>query len=178
MFITNFSEREKKLALATVLIVSIAVAYAFVIAPLAAKWKGMNNQIRSKVNMLETDFKMLANQKFLGEEHAKLSKYARAVKSEEEAVADTLAYIENISRNDACLIINIKPIGITKADSYREILIDISAEAGINQFSKFLYDIENPRDTLIGIKRFTISSKSGQADTLKGTFLISKILLN
>ncbi len=57
-------------------------------------------------------------------------------------------------------------------------MIDVSAEAAIEQFSKFLYDIENPRDNLINVKRFTISAKSGQTGALKGTFIISKALLN
>ncbi|MDP3790737.1 MAG: hypothetical protein Q8R38_01685 [Candidatus Omnitrophota bacterium] len=178
MFINNLNKREKTLAIVAVSVVSISIVYALLIVPLFAKWIDLNNQIRSKVNMLESGFKMLANQKQLNEEYAKVSKYAKHMKSDEQAVADTLAYIETLSRNDACLIVNIKPVGTTKADHYKEILIDISAEANMSQFSKFLYDIENPRDTLISVKRFALSPKSGQADILKGTFLISKILLD
>lgn len=178
MFIHNFSERERYLALATSAIVLIAVVYALIIRPVSARWVNLNNQIRSKINALEKDYRILANEQLLRSEYAKFSKYAKPSKSEEEAVADTLAYIENVSRNDSCFIINIKPIGVTNAGSYKEILIDVTAEANIEQFSKFLYDIENPRDTLINIKRFTINSKSGQTGILKGTFFISKVLCN
>jgi len=178
MFINNLNDREKKLAIATIAIVSLSIVYALIIAPLYAKWKELNGQTRSKVSMLETGFKLLANQKQMSEEYSRLSKYAKTSLSEEESVADTLALIENISKNASCLIVNIKPVGVTNAGSYKEILIDVSAEGGISQFSKFLYDVENPSDKLMSIKRFTLSPKSGQAATLKGTFIVSKILLD
>lgn len=178
MFMNNLSDREKKLAIATIAVVSIAILYALIIAPLYSKWKELSGQARAKVNMLESGFRLLANQKQMNEEYSRLSKYAKTSMSEEEAVADTLALIENISKNDTCLIINIKPVGVTDTGSYKEILIDVSAEGGIGPFSKFLYDIENPSDRLMSVKRFTLSPKSGQAGVLKGTFIVSKILLD
>ena len=178
MFIDNFSKRERYLAIITLSVVLIAVVYAFLIAPLSMVWKNLNNQIRSKINTLEKDSNILANQNALESDYAKLSKYAKSGRSDEQAAADTLTYIENVSRNDSCFIINIKPVGVTNGPSYKEILTDVTAEASMEQFSKFLYDIENPRDNLINIKRFTISTKSGQTGPLKGTFLISKILLD
>jgi glutamate synthase domain-containing protein 1 len=177
MFINNFSKRERRLALATLSVVSIAVIYILIVKPVMTSWKSFNNEIRSKLTMIEKDFKILANQKTIEAEYNKLSKYAKSGKSDEEAIADTLTNIENISRNNSCLIVNIKPVGITKAPSSKEILIEVNAEANIEQFAKFLYDIENPRDVLMNIKRFTISSKSTQTGVLKGVFLISKVIL-
>ncbi len=179
MFATNFSKRERYLALATVSVVIVFAVYALIIDPIAARWKILNSQVKSKISVLEKDSAILANQKALIDEYAKFSKYVKIPKSEEQAVADTLAYIENVSRNDSCFIINIKPAGVKNLESHKEVLIDVTAEAGgIDQFSKFLYDIENPRDTLIDIKRLTLSTKSNQERTLKGTLLISKTILD
>lgn len=177
MFAANFSKRERYLAIATVSVVLAFAVYALIIDPITARWRNLNNQVKSKINMLEKDSAMIANQKEIMAEYAKFSKYVKVSQSEEQAVADTLTYIENVSRNDACFIINIKPAGVKNIESHKEVLIDVTAEAGIEQFSKFLYDIENPRDTLINIKRFTISTKSNQSGALKGTFLISKVIL-
>lgn len=176
--INNLSKREKSLAIITVSVVVAALFYAFLIIPLHQSWKDLNSQIRSKIDALDAGFRILANQKQLNEEHIKISKYAKFTKSDEEAIADAMAYIETVSRNDSCLITNIKPLGINKTDNVREILIDISTEANINQLSKFLYDIESSKDNLIKIKRLSISAKSGETDTLKGILLLSKILLN
>lgn len=178
MFINNFNKREKYLALATVSIVSIALIYLFIIDPIAARWKGLNDQVRSKINILEKDSGLIGNKKTIESEYVKLSKQGKAAKSKDQEVAEILTFIESVSKNDACFIVNIKPVDIRDAASYKEILIDVTVEANMAQLSKFLYDIENPRENLIDIKRFSVSSKYGQTGTLKGTFLISKALLD
>lgn len=178
MFINNFNKRERYLALATLSIVLIALIYVFIVDPIAVKWRNLNSQIQSKVNMLEKDSKLAANKKMIESEYAKISKQGRPAKSNDQEVAETLTFIEGVSKNDACFIVNIKPVDIRDAVSYKEILIDVTVEAGMAQLSKFLYDIENPRENLIDIKRFSISSKYGQAGTLKSTLLISKALLD
>lgn len=178
MFINNFNKREKYLMAAAALICVIAVLYVFIIDPVAARWKNLNNQIRSKINMLEKDFKLAANQKTIESEYVKLSKRGSPARSKDQEVADTLAFIENVSKNDSCFIINIKPVDIIDSGSHKEILIDVTAEASVGQLSKFLYDIENPRENLINVKRFNVISKSGQTGVLRGTFLISKVLLD
>ena len=178
MFINNFNKRERYLMAAAASICAIAVSYVFIIEPVAARWKNLNNQIRSKINILEKDFKLAANQKTIESEYAKLSKRGKAARSKDQETADTLAFIENVSKNDSCLIINIKPVDIIDAGSHKEILIDVTAEASAGQLSKFLYDIENPRENLINVKRFNVVSKSGQTGVLKGTFLISKVFLD
>lgn len=177
-FINNFNKRERGLALAALSIISIALIYAFIIDPIAMRWKSLNSQIRSKVNMLEKDSRLAANQKMIESEYAKLSKQGRPAKSKDQEVAQTLTFIEGVSKNDACFIVNIKPIDIKDEASRKEILIDVTVEAPIAQLTKFLYDIENPRENLIDIKRFSVSSKYGQTGILKSTLLVSKTLLD
>lgn len=172
------NKRERYLALATVLVILTAVVYAVIIGPVISGWVNINNQISAKIGMLEKDYAILTNRVALESEYFKLSKYARSGKGEEKTVADTLSFIEDVSGRDSCHIINIKPAGIKDAGSHKEIVIDVVAEANIGQFSKFLYDMENPRDNLINIKSFTLNAKSGKTGILKGTFLISKVLLD
>jgi Tfp pilus assembly protein PilO len=100
----------------------------------------------------------------------------KSAKSEEESTAEIMTYIEDVSRKDSCLVVSIKPVGAKNLGSYKEILIDVNAEGSMDQFSKFLYDIENSADMILEVKRFTLNSKSS-AGTLKGTFLISKIII-
>ncbi len=178
MFINNFNKRERYLALATLSIVSIALVYVFMVDPIATRWKNLNSQIRSKVIMLEKDSVLAADQKTIESDYAKLSKQGKPAKSKDQEVAEMLTFIESVSKNDACFIVNIKPIDIKDVVSYKEILVDVTVEAPIAQLSKFLYDIESPRENLIDIKRFSVSSKFGQTGVLKSTLLISKASLD
>jgi hypothetical protein len=173
----NFSKREKRLALVTVLVVLTVGAYALVLEPVSTRWKNLNNQVRAKTESLKKDSSLLADKKAIKSEHERLAKYAKSSKNADQDAADAMAYIEKVSRGASCFIVNIKPLGVTDAASCKEIVIDVTAEASMEQLSKFMYDIESARDKLINIKRFSLSSKSGQSGAVKGTFLISKTIL-
>ena len=178
MLIKNLTKREKMIASATLAVGILAFAYAVVIEPACGRWGRLSNETASAEGVLKKDMKILSMNKVLEADYAKLSKYAKSAKKAEESMADILTYIEAVSRDDSCLIINIKPLGVKEMGSHKAALIDVTAEADMSQFSKFLYDIENSPQYLLRVRRFTISSKSGQTGTLRGTFLISKILLD
>jgi len=174
----NLNKREKNLLGATLLVVSSALLYKFIIDPIFSRWVNLNDEIESKINILKKDSGILSKYKILEAEYAELSKYVKSAKGEKADASDILSYVENISKNDSCCIVNIKPIGTRNLSSYKEVLIDITVEATMEQFSKFLYDIENSKNMLLRVKQFNINSKTGQAGTLKGTFLVSKILMD
>ena len=177
MFIKNMSKRERYVAVATLSFVAIAIMYSFVFDPIAGQWQALNNEAVSKSAALRKDLGMLSARHALESSYSKFSKYVKSEKSEEEAAADALSYLEGLSRSDSCLIINIKPIGTKDFGSYKELLIDLSAEGSAIQFTKFLYDVENTKNAILKVRHFVLTSKSGQEGTLKGSFLISKIII-
>ena len=175
MLIKNLTKREKYIAAATVIIAAAAILYVFILEPISNWWSDLDRGIVSKQAELGKDLRILSKKKKLEAEHAGISKFLKGARSEDEAVADAMAYIENTSRNDSCLIASLKPVGVKKTGSYKEILIDVAAEATMAQFSKFMYDIETPKEMILTIKRFVITPKYGQANVLKGSFLISRL---
>lgn len=178
MIVSRLSGRERYLAVITASIIALALLYAVIIAPISATMASVNARIRAKLISIEKDRKILAGQDILASEYARLSKNARMPGSEEQASADTLAYLEKIATNDGCFIVNMKPLGTSDNGTHKELLFDVTAEGGMSQFTKLLYDMEHPRDVLVNVKRFTLTSKSGQPGILKGTFLIGKMLLD
>ncbi|MDD5423054.1 MAG: hypothetical protein PHT32_06520, partial [Candidatus Omnitrophica bacterium] len=156
MFIKNLSKREKTIAAFAVSMILAAVIYSFLVDPILSRWRTADDDIKSGAVMLEKDMKMLAAYKDIEADYRKYSKYVKSAKSEDESVAEVLTHIETISRNDSCLIVNIKPVGARNVGSYREVLVDVTAEATMENFSKFLYDIENSPNMILGVRRFTL----------------------
>ncbi len=177
MFIKNMSKRERYIALAAISFIAIAILYNFIIDPIAKEWQSLDNEMASKTAALRRDLDILSARKTLETNYSKFAKYIKSDKSEEESVADLLSYLESLSRSDSCLVINIKPIGAKDIGLYKELLIDLSSEGGIQQFTKFLYDVENTKNMILKVRHFVLTSKSGQEGTLKGSFLISKIII-
>ena len=177
MFIKNMNKRERYIALAAVLVVAVTIIYNFVIDPVAKEWQSFNGEIEAKVSALTRDMSMLAARKTLESNYSAFSKYVRSGKSEEETTAEVLSYLEKLSRDDSCLILNIKPVSTKNLGAYKELLIDMSSEGSVSQFSKFLYDIENTQNMILKVRHFVLTSKAGQEGVLKGSFLISKIII-
>ena len=171
------TKRERTIAITAVSFVTVAVLYNFVIDPVFKQWQLLNIEMASKASALKRDIAMLTARKTLESNYAKFSKYVRSDKSEEASASETLAYLENLSGEDSCFIANMKPIGTKDYGAYKELLIDLSSEATIENFSKFLYDVENAKNMILKVRRFTLTSKSGQDSTLKGSFLIGKVIV-
>ena len=177
MFIKNMSKRERYIALAAVSFVGIAIFYTFVIEPIAVQWQALNRDMEAKTSILRKDLGLLSSKSSLEANYSKFAKYVKPDKNDEEAAAGLLSYLENLSRGDSCLVINVKPIGTKDLGTYKELLIDLSSEGSLQQFTKFLYDVENTKNMILKIRHFVLTSKSGQEGALKGAFLISKIII-
>lgn len=177
MFLKNLSKREKIAALGCIIFVMTAGAYNFVIEPVFRQWQTLHQERRAKTDMLRHDLRILASHRALKEDYQKIAKYLKPDKSEGEAVAEVLSYVESVSRNDSCLVTNIKPIGVKEFGAFKEILVDVSSEGDAASFSKFLYDIENTSEILLKVRRFSLNAKAGQQGALRGSFLISKIII-
>lgn len=176
MLIKNLSKRERFIAVSAVSFVALAALYNFIIDPVISRWQDLNDRINSKTAMLRKDLSLLAAKKGIEANYAKFSRYIKSDKNQEESAAEALTFLEDLSRSDSCTVLNIKPIGVKDYGSYKEILIDLSSDGGVGQFTKFLYDVETSKNMLLKIRRFSLSSKAGQESALKGTFLIAKIV--
>ncbi len=171
------SKRERSIAIAAGLFVFAAIFYSLILDPISREWRSLNSEMLSKTASLTRDLKMIADRKSIEANYAKFEKYIKSGKGEEESAAEALSYLENLSRADSCLILNIKPIGAKDAGGYKEISIDLSCEGSISEFTKFLYDIENTKDMILKIRHFVLTSKAGQEGALKGSLVVSKIIV-
>lgn len=177
MITRSLSNREKTLFLIIIIMIGAALLYGFVAEPIFMRWKNLDDRIKSKLAYMAKSRRLLNRYKTLEEEYINLPSPGDAMESEEREIAKTLAAIENISNSSSCRIQNVKPRASRKIGSYRAIAFEVTAEGTIGEFSRFLYEIETSKE-MLRIKHFTVTSKSGYPGTLKGIFLISKIIAN
>jgi len=168
-------KREKILTIITVSIALIAFIYSVVIERVVLRWKMLNEEIESRKNLLIGDAELLSRYENIKEEYMKNPIFKVKGANEEEAIARVLSEIEAISNKASCYITNIKPRTTRYIGNYREISFDVSIESGITELSRFMYETEVSKE-ILRIRRFTTSSKSGPAKSLKTTFIISKII--
>ena len=175
MFSHNLSKRERLVLTITISIAALAAAYVVVIEPMAGEWNKSSDEIKTKKARIVKNRILLARFKYLKKEYEKYPDLIAAVESEEKEVAKALSSMEDASRASSCPIADVKPRTSKKIGAYKEILFEVTTESGINELTRFLYDIETSKG-MLRVKHFTIASKSGVAGNLKGSLLIGKII--
>ena len=177
MFLNNLNERERLIALSTALMAVAALLYSFIIEPVGTHWSFLNNEISSRQNVLSKDQRLSMMHERIAAEYANFSKNVNPAQGLDNGVADTMNLIEYVSRKNACTIVNMKPLSDKNSLSYKEIMIEVTAEASMDVFSKFIYDIESSNSVMIRINRVTLTPKPGQTGVLRGVLIITKIIV-
>ncbi len=173
----NFSRKEKILGICTFSLAASAFLYLLVIEPVAGEWIRLERQVQTKKASLAKSARLLADHDRIETEYAGWSKNAKASAFKEEDVVSALDELEKVAKDTSVFIAGIKPQNSRESEGSRQIVLDVSAEAGLEGLSKFLYEIEN-KDRLFRVKRLTVTAGSKDATTLKCNFLISKILID
>ena len=174
MFLRDLSKREKIIMFVTAALIVAALTYNLAIEPLVERWRTLDAQIAAKVTVLMKNKLLLQKYKSLESEYTKYPALLDEGISEGGDLAITLREIENISKKSSCHIANVKPQTSKKLGKYKEISFDLSVEGGIEEITRFLYEVETSKNCL-RVRRFSITPKSGDPTKLKGTLLVSKL---
>lgn len=98
MFIKNMSNREKYIALATILFIALAVIYAFIIEPISKESQALNNEMKVKSASLKRDINILSAKSFLEANYSKFAKYVKSDKNEEDGRGPVVVFREPVQK--------------------------------------------------------------------------------
>ena len=136
----------------------------------------LNQEILNKQIKLEKYLHLLSQKGKIQQEFDKFSQGLKAKASEEKEMAEILGQIEDLSRRASVNISQIKPQGFKDFKTYKEFLVEIKAEAKIEDLSQFIYNLQNSPQ-LIKTKKLLLNTKTASPDILEVTILIAKISL-
>lgn len=172
----NLGKRERTLLAVCIILGGGAVLYSLIVEPLATGWKTLNGRIEAKLSELGKDTRLFKMYEMIEEEYVEYGEFITSGRNMEEAQAAALGKIEEFSKSASCRIVNVKPRSPKKIGNYKEISFVVTAEGAIDRLSHFLYVIETSKE-LLRVKHFAITPRSGSPDALRGTFVISKVIL-
>lgn len=173
-FLGGFTRRERTLFFLTASFILAVVLYILVFEPVYTKWAEMVTEFESSNARLFKSMKLLADKDFLEAEHDRYKDYIQRAGDEQEEVPSILKEIETIALRSGVKITSIKPKNIKRFKNYKKFRIEVVSEAEINQFLKFIYDLEGSK-RLLKVERLVLTLKGRQSTLLKGTFVIHKI---
>ncbi len=172
--LSKFTKRERIIFILTISLISSLIVYVFVLEPVYKKWSQLRLEYESAGLRLVRNEKLLANKKNIEGEYEKYKEYIRKKEDKEQEMASILKEIEATASGSGVKITSIKPKGEKQLKNYKEYSVELVSEATLNQFIKFIYDLESSKE-LLKVERLVLSLKSAQSDLLKGTLIVRKI---
>ena len=171
----NIAKREKLLGAITAVVVLAALGYNFIIEPLTVRWSILKDEIREKEVLLAKNRRILRNKEVITELNTTYSKYLQIKKlTPEEDSAIALSNIEKQARSANVHITNIKPLAIKKFEDYTKFTYRISAESGMGELTKFIYNLQSS-EQLLKVERMVLRAKERNPRTIKSMLHITKI---
>ncbi len=160
------NRREKFIFYATIGVIVFAFIFNFFLAPVLSRNDTLNNEIRLNREKLKNYLWLLSNKEAIQKKYAKFFPADNLTGQEQTETTGTLSELENLAKNSGIKIIDIRPQQGGK--------IDLRAEGSLENYMKFIYNLENSL-ALLRIKKFQISAKPNSS-ALDGNFLISQLI--
>jgi Tfp pilus assembly protein PilO len=176
LFLEKLKTRERVILYLACLLIALSLIYNFIFEPIINKYKLINQEILKNQVKLQKYLTLLSQKEKIKQEFGQFSKSLKVKASEEQEMAEVLSQIEDLSRRAAVHISQIKPQGAKDYKTYKEFLVEIRAEAKIENLSQFIYELQSPPQ-LLRTKKLLLNTKTASTDILEATILIAKISL-
>ncbi|MBN1913619.1 MAG: hypothetical protein JW788_04390 [Candidatus Omnitrophica bacterium] len=165
------SAREKMILMFTAAALALSLIFNSVLMPAFKKHDSLNKEIALVNARLNKYARLLAQKDSLKHQEDKLSAEGLSF-LEKPTIVKTLALLENMAKKSAIHILDIRPQAPRSSGSYQEISVDLKAEATLEDYLKFIYDLENS-PLLLKIKKLQLTAKPNK-QLLDSSFSISQ----
>ncbi|MFA6282051.1 MAG: hypothetical protein WCY05_06105 [Candidatus Omnitrophota bacterium] len=165
---TIFKKREKIIFYITISLIAFSLVFNFFLSPLLGKYEALNKEVNINRLKLEKYLALLSQQKEIEDKYAKLSLSPEFVKDNSDHLVTALAALENLAKKADIKIVDMRPEATQKRND--QDAIELRAEGSMENYTKFIYDIENSL-LLLKIKRFQLTAKPN-AQSLDGSFTV------
>lgn len=170
------SKREKLILFATVGVIVFGVIYNFIIEPFLSKDESLNREINLNKSKLKKYAYLLSRKDDIRSKYNRLSQNLKRSEAGEDAFVNALTAIEEIAKASNVRLLDIRPQSQRSQEIDKEILIELRTEGSVENYLRFLYNLENSL-SLLWVKKFQLNSKAN-TQNLGGNFSISQPSLN
>jgi len=160
----------------TMIIIIFSIGFNFLVAPLLQKNDTLNKEITVNGAKLKKYTRLISQKEYIQNKYSKIVSGANLSKEGQNRLVSALSELENLAKDANIRIIDLRPQSDRGADLNKEINIDLRTEGEIEEYFKFIYDIENSL-SLLRIKRFQLNARPNTT-LLDGSLFISQLSLD
>ena len=169
----SMEQREKRLAMVTIAVVSAAVLYVRILEPVAQHWMAVYSDTRNAEERLATLRALVGRRGEIETEYTRLVDSEMRGESEEAFLASLLTKIWSLGRSAGLQVTAMKPIGKTESEGGSRYGVEMSVRGEPHQFIRLLHSFQDTRNLLVADRITLMVGRS--APRLSLTFVVSKI---
>jgi hypothetical protein len=167
-----FKKREKIILYLTIIVVIFSVSFNYLRLPIFNKNEELNREILASRTKLKKYHFLLAQKDQILSKLKRLSVDSKFIASQDTVVA-AFASLEDLAKAANIKIVDIRPQATLQSKKEtKEMVIELKAEGAMEDYIKFIYELENSL-LLLRIKQCQLTSKPN-AELLEGNFVISQ----
>ena len=167
----QLSNRERVIVYILISIIFLGVNVIFVFEPVIRRNIMLNNEIQNVNLRAKRYLALLKKEKTIMDKYGELNLSSPESSNQQDRFVSMLSELENIAKSAGIQIVEIRPEPGSKKGKKQESIVNLKAEAAIEQYVKFIYDLEKSR-FLLKIKSLQLSVKSNN-QALEGVFSIT-----
>ena len=166
----NLNKRERIIFFITVVLAILFIANNFIYRPLEKKITILNRDISLYQIKLAKALNLLSQKETINSLDKEL---AEIISLKKENVSVLLEEIERLASQTNISLLGIKPYKKQEEEGYQELPLEIKVEANINNLSKFIYALDNPKRLWL-LKKIQINA-TAEISRLEADIIVSKI---
>jgi len=163
------NKREHLMLYLAIGVMAFAAVFNLLLYPLLQRNDTLNREINLARSKLKNYARLLSQKDYIMHRYNTFAPQLKLPQDNESGIVSSLSEIENLAKASRVHIIDIRPQSQKGGSA---LYIDVRAEANLESFLRFIYEIENSLSVL-KIKKFQLNSRSGST-ALEGIFIISQ----
>ena len=176
-FISGLNEIQKKLLVITVVIVIAALFDRLLIAPTMSRLSSIEEDIAKEEALIKQDIHFLGYKDRIVKESEEISPYlTKNMSTDEEMIAAFLKKLESLASQTKVMLIKINPAPGEQDAEYWKYQADLECSGNLENVVSFIH-LVNSDTNLMKVLKFNFSANKSNADEIKATMTIEKIVV-
>jgi Tfp pilus assembly protein PilO len=172
-FLNKLSKKEKLGLFIAAAFVFFSILDRAIISPISRSIREMDDKMKIDEKRLKEKLRYLNQKDEINREYQKYANVAQKKQSEEEEIAGMLSEIENLSKKSSVYLTDIKPRPSRQTDFYKEYIVEVEAESGMESLVDFLHQLSSSPQ-LLRAEKLRIGLKDKNSSAVKASLLITK----
>lgn len=175
--IVNLSKREKAILIITIALIVFSSFYKLAISPYLRLSSSLDKEIVKLHNKLNKAMRLIPRKSIIEKEFQDIAASGMPEQegfAGEQQIARILIALENLGNQAGVRLTDIRPHPVRAAEYYSEYIVEVRFEAGINEITRFIYEIQRSEE-LLKIEKLQLNIKSSESSLLEGFLEIHKV---